>query len=82
MRACPSVSSRRNGTMGCDDKSMDTASTENPYEPRGCRECGQPVEVVRVTFQRSGAEGGKFERRCHNPSCATNERPPRMGIRP
>lgn len=51
-------------------------------EPKGCRECGQPVEVVSKVYQPSGAKGETLERRCFNPTCPINTHPNSASQRP
>lgn len=58
------------------------SADENPYEPTECRECGEPVRVVRAGEDREVGGTQGLYRRCDNPTCDLNTGQAREGARP
>ena len=55
-----------------------TSEDDNPYEPRECRVCGEPVQVVKVQDQRMSGTLERLVRRCNSPACRLNNGNARM----
>ena len=57
------------------------AERENPYEPRDCRVCGEPVTVEVIKSDRM-VPTTELVRRCYNPRCRLNTSDRRAVDRP